>query len=132
MTTVSNALKGSSFVYTSPKIKIRAYKAAKTPNVPRSLPIPRNTQIADWRLKSLLLVQTKPTRKGSVATAWLEGINEYGTADNETDAITDLVVSLGEYKETLEEREDNLGDSALRELYYLRKLIERSTQTVGS
>lgn len=117
MDTASNELIGQPFVYTS-----------QTPNVPMVLPIPRDTQVAGWRLKSLLLVQTKPARKGWVATGWLEGIAEYGTAENETDAITDLVVSLGEYKEALEKREEGLGDSARRELDYLRKLIERSSE----
>lgn len=152
MSTASNKLIGRSFAYTthsipqtllpSPvipwffetnqQIRITVHKAVKTPNIkkPRSvtvLLIPRDTQIAGWLLKSLLIVQLTPTRKGSVATTWLEGIAEYGAAENETDAITDVVTSLGEYKEALEEREENLGDSARRELDLLRKLIERSS-----
>ncbi len=118
------------FSKTNPQIKIRARKAAKTPNIRKTrsitvLSVPRDTQVADWLLKSLLLVQLTPGREGSVATTWLEGIAEYGAADNETDAVTDLIISLGEYKEALEDREENLGDSARMELDYLRKLIER-------
>ena len=120
-----------SFFETGPQIKMTVHKAVKTPKIRnlRSVTVlctPGDMLIADWHLKSLLLVQLTPARKGSVATAWLEGIAEYGTAENETDAITDLVISLGEYREALERREENLGNSARRELDYLRRLIERS------
>ena len=120
------------FSGTSPRIRITAHKAAKTPNIrkPKSVTvvsIPHDTQIAGWRLKSLLLVQLTPARRELVAETWLEGLAEYGTAENEADAITDLVVSLGEYGEALESREKNLGDSARKELDYLRRLIERSS-----
>jgi len=55
----------------------------------------------------------------------LEGIAEYGAAKNESGAIIDLVVSLGEYFEALERREKDLRDSALKELNCLRRLIKR-------
>lgn len=126
MSTASNKLTGRPFGYTS-KIRITAHKTAKTPKVVMALTIPRDTLIAGWFLKSLLLVQVKPARRGSVATTWLEGIAEYGAAENETDAITDLIISLGEYREALERRQRKLGDSARKELDYLRKLIERSS-----
>jgi len=54
----------------------------------------------------------------------VEGVAEYGTAKSESEAIADLVVSLGEYLEVLERREKNLGDSARNELNCLRRLIE--------
>ena len=42
------------------------------------------------------------------------------------EAIIDLVISLGEYHESLEEHEEDLGDSARRDLDCLRRLIRRS------
>ena len=114
----------------STEITLVVHKPVKTPNFrkPTSvtiLSIPRDSKIAGWHLKSLLLVQMSHTRKGSVATTWLEGIAEYGAAKNESGAITDLVVSLGEYLEALERREKDLGDSARKELNCLLKLIKR-------
>ena len=52
------------------------------------------------------------------------GTSEYGISAVAPDAITDLIISLGEYRESLERREERLGDSALRELSALRRLIE--------
>lgn len=78
-----------------------------------------------WRLKSVILVRIRRTRKEFLATTWFEGIEEYGAGEGETEAIKDLVVSLGEYREALERRAATLGDSARRELHYLCKLIER-------
>ena len=150
MSTVTNKLEASAFVSnpviqvvplsTSPiqwelessaEIRLVVHKPVKTPNLrkPSSvtiLSIPRNSEIVGWHLKSLLLVQINHTQKESVATTWLEGIAEYGVAKNESGAIIDLVVSLGEYLEALERREKNLGDSARKELNYLRRLIGRS------
>jgi len=114
----------------SAEIRLVVHKPVKTPNLHKlssvtTLSIPRDSEIAGWHLKSLLLVQISHTQKGSVATTWLEGIAEYGAAKNESGAIIDLVVSLGEYLEALERREKDLGDSARNELNYLRRLIER-------
>ena len=149
MSTVTNLLKASAFVSnpmirvvpllsspiqweseSSAEIRLVVHKPVKTPNLrkPSSmtvLSIPRDSEIAGWHLKSLLLVQISHTQKGSVATTWLEGIAEYGAAKNGSEAITDLVVSLGEYLEALERREKDLGDSACNELNCLRRLIKR-------
>ena len=124
------------FSETNQQIRIIGLEAVKTPyeepSTVKIVPIPHDTRIGDWSLKSLLLVQIEPTRSGSIAMTWLEGISEYGTGQNEDDAKTDLVISLGEYREALEEREESLGDSARRELDYLRKLIERSSKIASS
>jgi len=87
--------------------------------------LPRDSEIGDWRLKSIILAQIRHTRKEWLATTWLEGIAEYGVGEDTSDAIIDLVVSLGEYRESLEKQEANLGDSAQRELDHLRRIIER-------
>jgi hypothetical protein len=64
-----------------------------------------------------------------VATTWLEGVLEYGNGATANDSLADLIVSIGEYRESLERREEDLGDSALRELSYLRRLISRIGST---
>lgn len=87
--------------------------------------LPRDSEIGDWRLKSIILAQIRHTRKEWLATTWLEGIAEYGVGEDTSEAIIDLVVSLGEYQESLEKQEAKLGDSAQRELDHLRRLIER-------
>lgn len=87
--------------------------------------LPGDREIGDWRLKSNILVQIHQTRKECLATTWLEGIAEYGVGEDTSDAIMDLVVSLGEYRESLEKQEANLADSARRELDHLRRIIER-------
>ena len=151
MTTIGNQLPASAFVshreirvvssssppielmsQTSPEVKLVLPKPGRTPN-PRKLEslrvlaVPPGTDIAGWLLKSVLLVQLRRARKEWLAVTWLEGIGEYGTAETDDEAIADLVVSVGEYRASLEKREKKLGDSALRELAYLRRLIEPST-----
>lgn len=115
---------------TSPEIRYLVHKPGKTltrglSNTLTVCMLPRDSEIGDWRLKSIILVQIRTTRKEWLATTWLEGIAEYGVGEGGSEAIIDLVVSLGEYRESLEKREVNLGDSARRELDYLRRLIER-------
>lgn len=113
------------------EIRLVVHKPVKTP-IPRKpssvtvLLIPRKSEICGWRLKSAILVQVSRTRRESVATTWLEGIAEYGTGAGDNEAISDLVVSLGEYRKSLEKRERKLGDSARKELDCLVRLIERS------
>lgn len=114
----------------SEEIRLVVHKPVKTPNLrkPSSvtvMSIPRDSEIGGWRLKSMMLVEISRARRESVATTWLEGVAEYGTGVGNDEAISDLVVSLGEYRKALEKRERKLGDSARRELDCLRRLIER-------
>lgn len=116
---------------TSPEIRLTVHKPSGTPT-PRKLgsltvlSIPRDSKIGGWTLKTVMLVQIRQTRRESLATTWLEGVAEYGTGKQNEEAITDLVVSVGEYWESLEKREKELGDSARKELDFLRRLIKRS------
>lgn len=115
---------------TSPEISFVVHNPGKTltrgkSNTLTVLTLPRDSEIGDWRLKSIILVQIRHTQKEYLATTWLEGIAEYGVGKGESEAIIDLVVSLGEYRDSLEKQEVNLGDSARRELDYLRRIIER-------
>lgn len=86
--------------------------------------LPKGLQIHGWRLKSLLLAILEADEEGVVANAWLYGVNEYGTGQTEEEAITDLVHSLGEYRQSLEERECRLSPSAKSDLLQLRALVE--------
>lgn len=89
------------------------------------LSIPKETDISGIRLRSILLVQLRRTQEGILAETWLEGIYEYGAGQDDTEAITDLVVSLDEYLRVLNRKRKQLGDSARKELDALRKLVGR-------
>lgn len=115
-------------LFSSPEIR---YVVRKPVGTPRVVAIERDIMIDGWRLKSTLLVQINSTRKEAVATTWLEGVAEYGVAKNENEAMRDLIVSLGEYRESLEKRKKSLGDSAKKELECLRKLIERVPESLS-
>ncbi|MBI4330750.1 MAG: hypothetical protein HY673_05685 [Chloroflexi bacterium] len=110
----------------SPKIR---YTVRRPRGTPRVVALPPDFVLGGWRSKSTILVQITYTQKETLATTWLEGIAEYGVAKGENEAVTDLVISLGEYRECLEKRETNLGDSARRELEHLRRLIERAPES---
>ncbi len=89
--------------------------------------VPRDTHIDDLCLRSFLLVKILQTKEGVLAESWLEGIYEYGSGQIASEAVIDLIISLGEYLDSLEEREARLGESAKRELDALRKLVTRKT-----
>jgi len=134
---LSNDLGASAF-YTSPEIQVVPFS---TPDITLSgltspdvrldvqaftlLPLLKDTKIAGVTLKSLLLVQLRQTQGGVVAETWLEGIYEYGTGEEYTDALIDLIVSVREYLDALEAREEQLGDSARQELKALRALVQK-------
>ena len=151
MTSVSNQIEPSAF-FTCPSFSVThiasptfslpfqtteefeylVHKALKTPN-PRkidSLTVraissdSSDSQICGWHLLSTLLVQLRRSRKTWVATTWLESVAEYGAGDTEVEAIEDLITSLGEYCLALEKRENQLGESAQRELARLRALLQ--------
>lgn len=128
----------SSKAYSSPAVKLQSHRTgyvkvtslqtAKTPVFRRGESVtvcaipPGDPAIEGWRLKSALLVQIRWTRKQCLAITWLEGVSEYGAGATEAEAIEDLIVSIGEYRDLLERREANLGNP--KELAYLRTLIE--------
>lgn len=149
MTTVSNQLQPSAFFsahslavtptvsptispfcQTNEEVRFVVQKPLKTPNPSKIeslmvLAVPRGSEIGDWRLESVVLVQLRRGRRQWVATTWLEGMAEYGAGDTVADATADLVTSLGEYRVSLEKRENRLEASAQVELAHLRRLIER-------
>ena len=115
---------------TGPEIRISVvHKPGGIPNPRRLgsltvLPIPRDTQIGVWRVKSVIMLQIRRTRKQWLTSTWLEGIAEYGTGKTEDEATTDLISSLGEYRASLEALEERLSESARNELRHLQGLIE--------
>jgi len=118
-------------ISSNPLVTFMTRKPVRTPNPRRLdtltvLSIPGGTVIDNYCLKSVLLVQLRRVLKESLAVTWLEGVAEYGTGKEDESALMDLVISLGEYREALEKREQDLGDSAKRDLDKLRRLIERS------
>jgi hypothetical protein len=92
------------------------------------LSIPKDTEISGIHLRSILLVQIRRTQEGILAETWLEGVYEYGTGQDDTQAIIDLVISLDEYLRVLNRKKKQLGASARKELDALRKLVGRERQ----
>lgn len=137
MATASNDIAAYSNVYGRSDADLGTtsviYSPVRTPNLRKAdsltvFAIPQDTSIKGWHLKSALLGHLRPVRKQWIATTWLEGVEEYGTGKTESEAVVDLVTSLGEYRLSLEKREKNIGELTKRELGYLRRLIEPSPE----
>lgn len=121
------------FFRNSENVRLEVTPSAGTPATADAsaltvLSIPKDTDISGIRLRSILLVQLRRTQEGILAETWLEGIYEYGAGQDDTQAITDLVVSLDEYFHVLNRKKRQLGDSARKELDALRKLVGREHQ----
>ena len=117
--------------HSSPKIRFQSLQSASTltrgnASTLTVLALPGDAKIAGYLLKLVILVQIRRTSTEYLATTWLEGLEEYGMGETESEAIADLVVSLGEYRESLERREPSLGHLARMELDHLRRVIEPS------
>ncbi|MBI4285148.1 MAG: hypothetical protein HY670_04505 [Chloroflexi bacterium] len=118
----------------SPGITLKVHEPVETLSLDRldsATILPSGWESGGWRLKTIMLVQIRREHGESIATIWLEGITEYGVADSDEKAKVDLVASLGEYRQCLEERQENLGESARKELEALKRLIEPMTPTIG-
>ncbi|MBI4312768.1 MAG: hypothetical protein HY681_13455 [Chloroflexi bacterium] len=88
--------------------------------------LPEGYQVDRWRLTGGgLATEVHETSDTVTAITWLEGVEEYGIGPQKDKAIRDLIISLGEYRESLEEREEQLGPTALSHLALLRRLIQR-------
>lgn len=79
--------------------------------------------VGAYKLKADLLVEIRRTWEQCIASTWLEGVIEYGAGNSDTEAIVDLVSSLGDYRISLMRRKDSLGESAKRDLELLQQLI---------
>ena len=115
--------------WNSRDIRFDAMTSSETPTISNLsgltvLLIPKDTKIGGLLFKSILLVQLRRTQDEVLSETWLEGVYEYGCAQDDSEAIIDPVISLGEYRKALEKRGKKLGDTARRELDALRRLIE--------
>ena len=75
-----------------------------------------------WELTSTLLVEVHTFPNEVKAVTYLT-VEEYGIGSSLEDAILDLLTSLSDYFQSLEERQERLGPPALEDLDKLRKLV---------
>lgn len=78
-----------------------------------------------WELARDLWVEIRTTSEETLAVTRLT-VEEYGTGASVEEAVQDLLTSLSEYRESLEEREERLGVPAVADLAKLRKILRRS------
>ena len=123
-----------SWWWNSPNIELGVILSSETPTVSdlsglTVLIVDKGAKIGDVLLKSPLLVQLRKTRDGVLSETWLEGVYEYGSGQDDPEAITDLLISLAEYRKALEKRGTKLGGTARRELDALLMLIQPDETT---
>ena len=75
-----------------------------------------------WELTADLLIETAALKGEATAVTHLT-VQEYGTGASLMDAVDDLLTSLRDYRQSLEAREDRLGESAKEDLHALRTLL---------
>ena len=76
-----------------------------------------------WELAGDLVVEIQTSGEEVLAVAHQLTIEEYGAGASLKEAVQDLLISLSEYRESLEEREANLGAPAVADLAKLRGII---------
>ena len=82
----------------------------------------------NWELATNLLTTLCIPSGSWVATTYLADIPEYGIGKSQAEAIADLLTSLSDYRESLEDREERLGPSAVDDLAKLRTLLRPRLQ----
>ena len=82
------------------------------------------TWAGGWELARDLKVEIRVTNEATLAVISLSD-EEYGAGPSLEDAVQDLLTSLSDYRESLEEREAKLGPPATADLEQLRNLILR-------
>ncbi len=80
-----------------------------------------------WELTGDLLIEIQTSWEEVLAITYLT-LQEYGAGTSFENAVQDLLTSLSEYRESLEEREERLGAPAIADLEKLRSLIRRRPQ----
>ena len=83
---------------------------------------------SDWELTGDLAVEVKTSEDETLAVARHLAVEEYGAGASLEEAVQDLLTSLSEYRESLEEREARLGAPAAADLSKLRSIIRRRHQ----
>ena len=76
-----------------------------------------------WRLRRFLLVEFTEETDCVVATIHGEPEDEYGEGPNKKDAFHDLLTSLSDSLEFLEDRRHVLAPDSMRELTWLHGLV---------
>ena len=79
----------------------------------------------DWELTADLVVEIQASGEEVLAVSHHLTVEEYGEGASVEEAVQDLLTSLSEYRESLEEREARLGVSAAADLAKLRGIIRR-------
>ena len=79
----------------------------------------------DWELTADLVVEIQTSGKKVLAVSHHLTVEEYGEGTSVEEAVQDLLTSLSEYRESLEEREARLGSSAAEDLAKMRSIIRR-------
>lgn len=82
----------------------------------------------DWELAGDLVVEIQTSGEEVMAIAHHLAADEYGAGASLEEAVQDLLTSLSEYRESLEEREARLCVSAAADLAKLRGIIRRCTR----
>ena len=76
-----------------------------------------------WELAGDLVAEIRTSGEEVLAVAHQLTIEEYGAGASLEGAVQDLLTSLSEYREALEEREAKLGAPAVADLAKLRNVI---------
>ncbi len=85
----------------------------------------------DWELAGDLAVEIQTSEQEVLAIAHQLTVEEYGAGASLEEAVWDLLTSLSEYRESLEEREERLGAPAVADLARLRKILRRRCHRQG-
>lgn len=82
----------------------------------------------DWELTADLVVEIQTSGEEVLAVSHHLTVEEYGQGGSVEEAVQDLLTSLSDYRESLEEREARLGVSAVDDLAKLRGIIRLRSQ----
>ena len=80
-----------------------------------------------WRVREGFEIEVeneKSPERAWPAIACYDPVEEYGFGDTEAEAVEDLLSSMVEYCQSLEERESKLGKQGREHLRILRELFE--------
>ena len=82
----------------------------------------------EWELTGDLVVEIRTSGEEMLAVARHLTVEEYGAGASLEEAIQDLLTSLSEYRESLEEREYRLGAPAVADLAKLLDMVRWHTE----
>ena len=91
----------------------------------RTLPEGTPVGSSGWRLARDIGVETVQGDTSLIASYPL--LDEYGVGPEYESAVQDLLISLVEYRESLQRRQDRIAAELQRDLAVLETILERST-----